>query len=58
MLAEARGDHASDNAVANHVAGRLGLLATLAEYERELIVGRVNAGIAAARQLIRVSDPR
>lgn len=28
----------------------LGMLATLAEYERELIVGRVNAGIAAAKQ--------
>jgi DNA invertase Pin-like site-specific DNA recombinase len=28
----------------------LGMLATLAEYERELIVERVNAGIAAARQ--------
>ncbi len=28
----------------------LNLLATLAEYERELIVERVNAGIAAARQ--------
>ena len=27
----------------------LGMLATLAEYERELIVERVNAGIAAAR---------
>ena len=26
------------------------MLATLAEYERELIVERVNAGIAAARQ--------
>ena len=34
------------------VTGRLmlNLLATLAEYERELIVERVNAGIAAARQ--------
>ena len=33
-------------------AGRmmLGMLATLAEYERELITERVNAGIAAARQ--------
>ncbi|VXC20293.1 hypothetical protein ARTHRO9AX_220226 [Arthrobacter sp. 9AX] len=28
----------------------LNMLATLAEYERELIVERVNAGIAAARQ--------
>ncbi|ANG84903.1 MULTISPECIES: recombinase family protein [Micrococcales] len=28
----------------------LGMLATLAEYERELITERVNAGIAAARQ--------
>ena len=28
----------------------LNVLATLAEYERELIVERVNAGIAAARQ--------
>lgn len=28
----------------------LGMLATLAEYERELIVERVNAGIAAAKQ--------
>ncbi|WNM25973.1 recombinase family protein [Demequina capsici] len=28
----------------------LGMLATLAEYERELIAERVNAGIAAARQ--------
>jgi DNA invertase Pin-like site-specific DNA recombinase len=27
----------------------LGMLATLAEYERELIIERVNAGIAAAR---------
>lgn len=33
-------------------AGRmmLGMLATLAEYERELITERVNAGIAAAKQ--------
>ncbi len=33
-------------------AGRmlLNMLATLAEYERELIVERVNAGIAAARE--------
>lgn len=29
----------------------LNMLATLAEYERELIVERVNAGIAAARQI-------
>ena len=28
----------------------LNMLATLAEYERELIIERVNAGIAAARQ--------
>lgn len=28
----------------------LGMLATLAEYERELITERVNAGIAAAKQ--------
>lgn len=28
----------------------LNMLATLAEYERELVVERVNAGIAAARQ--------
>jgi DNA invertase Pin-like site-specific DNA recombinase len=28
----------------------LNMLATLAEYERELIVERVNAGITAARQ--------
>ena len=28
----------------------LNMLATLAEYERELIVERVNAGIAAAKQ--------
>ena len=42
----------SDNIDPETSAGRmmLGMLATLAEYERELITERVNAGIAAAKQ--------
>ena len=42
----------SDSIDTETSAGRmmLGMLATLAEYERELITERVNAGIAAARQ--------
>ena len=42
----------SDGIDPETTSGRLmlGMLATLAEYERELITERVNAGIAAARQ--------
>ncbi|WP_269529656.1 recombinase family protein [Dietzia kunjamensis] len=42
----------SDGIDPEATSGRLmlGMLATLAEYERELITERVNAGIAAARQ--------
>ena len=42
----------SDGIDPETTSGRLmlGMLATLAEYERELIVERVNAGIAAAKQ--------
>ncbi|WP_165165488.1 recombinase family protein [Corynebacterium qintianiae] len=42
----------SDSIDPETTSGRLmlGMLATLAEYERELITERVNAGIAAARQ--------
>jgi DNA invertase Pin-like site-specific DNA recombinase len=42
----------SDGIDPTTTSGRLmlNMLATLAEYERELIVERVNAGIAAARQ--------
>lgn len=42
----------SDGIDPDTAAGRmmLGMLATLAEYERELITERVNAGMAAARQ--------
>lgn len=42
----------SDNIDPETSSGRmmLGMLATLAEYERELITERVNAGIAAAKQ--------
>lgn len=42
----------SDGIDPTSTSGRLmlNMLATLAEYERELIVERVNAGIAAARQ--------
>lgn len=42
----------SDNIDPETSSGRmmLGMLATLAEYERELIIERVNAGIAAAKQ--------
>lgn len=42
----------SDGIDPDTTSGRLmlGMLATLAEYERELITERVNAGIAAARQ--------
>lgn len=43
----------SDGIDPETTSGRLmlGMLATLAEYERELITERVNAGIAAARQI-------
>ncbi|MDN5820768.1 MAG: recombinase family protein [Brachybacterium sp.] len=42
----------SDGIDPETTSGRLmlGMLATLAEYERELIIERVNAGIAAAKQ--------
>ncbi|SMY01835.1 Resolvase, N terminal domain [Brevibacterium aurantiacum] len=42
----------SDNIDPETSSGRmmLGMLATLAEYERELVTERVNAGIAAAKQ--------
>jgi DNA invertase Pin-like site-specific DNA recombinase len=42
----------SDGIDPETTSGRLmlGMLATLAEYERELITERVNAGIAAAKQ--------
>jgi hypothetical protein len=54
-LLRARGIHVrsiSDGIDPAPSTGRLmlNMLATLAEYERELIIERVNAGIAAARQ--------